>query len=215
MNMLRFQITNVRAAYDHCRTNAEAVLRSVSSCARTDPKVLDGLMARYDAISATADGYASIIGVLESTLALGVELPSVSALISTAAAWKAARDATSRAGLWDKVVDALAVVEQDAEKAAAVLEERRRSAESEAAQAETERKAAEARLAAAESKAAQAAAERKAAEDHLAAMKALEATPGPDEAAAVAKAAARRKVAEDHLAEMIARKATPWRCPLL
>ncbi|MDR0678954.1 MAG: hypothetical protein LBF24_01735 [Puniceicoccales bacterium] len=154
-------------------------------------------MVKYDEALAKADGYSGAIGILASTLALGVELPSISALVPAICTWAAASDATSRAGLWSEVVGALAAVRQDAEKASEAAE-RRRSAEADAAVAM-----------------AKAAAERKAAEDRLAAMKAREATPGPSEAAAMAKAAALRKVAEDHLAEMKAREATPWGCLLL
>jgi hypothetical protein len=151
---------------DVFNSKADAALGRVDSCKSTSPKVVDALMARYDAMSAKADAYAGAVGVLAATLALGVELPSVSSLAAAICTWAAADDGASRSAMWSSVLTALSAVRAEA-KVAADTVERRRSAEADAAMAKAR----------ADGAMAKAAAERRIAEDHKAAVIARKATP--------------------------------------
>ncbi|MDR0339964.1 MAG: hypothetical protein LBH53_00120 [Puniceicoccales bacterium] len=196
---------------DCLNTKAEEWLARADSYAGAKPAIFDAAMANYKRVSAMTDALSSAINVLSPTLALGTELPSVPALITAISIWLGASCEAVRDSRWGGVVAALTKVQNDAEEAAkgrkAEADRVAAAAESDAAVAAANRKAAEDRRAAAESDAAVAAANRKAAEDRRVAMRAIETTPGPAEAAAMAKAAANRKIAEDNKK---ARDAMPW-----
>jgi hypothetical protein len=148
---------------DVFNSKADAALGRVDSCKSTNPRVVDALMARYDSMSAKADAYAGAVGVLAATLALGMELPSVSSLAAAMCTWAAADDGASRSAMWSSVLTALSAVQAEAKTAADTVE-RRRSAEADAAVAKAEAARADKRRKSAEADAA----ERRAAEDHRA-----------------------------------------------
>jgi hypothetical protein len=99
------------------------------------PKVIDMLMARYEAVSSKADAFAGAIGVVAGVAATqipGTELQSAAGLASAICIWAASETADQRAAMWSGVLGALEDVKNETKKAADDAE-RRRSAETDAA----------------------------------------------------------------------------------